>query len=120
MERNTKTITYGESGETDKKSTFSTAMFQANAGDADIDIDAIDFWEKILPEKKTARKLQERLEDGSLESKEKLRQWWKDLEELSLNVMFLLRSFLLQMNNFFQLDWGSTPCPDLVLFFPAA
>eukprot|EP01116_Phalansterium_solitarium_P005921 TRINITY_DN181_c0_g3_i1.p1 TRINITY_DN181_c0_g3~~TRINITY_DN181_c0_g3_i1.p1 ORF type:complete len:1275 (+),score=555.76 TRINITY_DN181_c0_g3_i1:199-3825(+) len=69
-------------------STFSMASFQSSNADSRIDMDDPDFWEKILPEAKTADKLLQRVQKGgALESDAKRAEFLADFERLVNEVV---------------------------------
>jgi hypothetical protein len=79
-----RTITLTTGGDNETKvvgSTFSKANFSASAADTELDVDAPDFWEKVLPDNSSASKLLVRLRGGDAgQSEEKQASFFEDLE----------------------------------------
>jgi hypothetical protein len=48
-----------------------------------IDVDAVDFWEKILPEEKNAKSLQKRIDAGLLSTEQGRTEFYEDLKTLT-------------------------------------
>lgn len=80
-ENNTSGDAEGAAGAKDKKgSTFSKAFFSSSHADTDIDINAENFWELVLPEAKNAGRLLERLREGKVgDTEAKVDEFWEDL-----------------------------------------
>ncbi|GAM22173.1 hypothetical protein SAMD00019534_053480 [Acytostelium subglobosum LB1] len=77
LERST-TISFDTKNKPTNLSGFSKATFASNENDMDVDIDDENFWEKVLPEYKTVRQLDEKLTSGSIFASEEARAKYID------------------------------------------
>ena len=72
----------------DAGSTFSKANFTSSTSDSAVDLHATDFWERVIPDQKSATKMQRRLESASVFVDEASRQsFLSDLFELVQEVI---------------------------------
>eukprot|EP01080_Neovahlkampfia_damariscottae_P008691 gene8691-638_t len=83
LERSSTVIKYDQIQSEKGVSQFSKASFCFEQSDLDVDINDKNFWDKVLPENRTAEALLRKLQSGSsLKSKEQREQFMKDLENI--------------------------------------
>jgi len=72
LERST-TISFDQKNKPNNLSGFSKASFASNETDMNVDINDENFWEKVLPDYKTVKQLEEKLQSGSIFSSDENR-----------------------------------------------